>query len=237
MSWKQKVDDWSKSVQSFLYPATCLLCGTPGADGLDLCPACRRALPWNGCACRRCAAPLPVPGVCGECLHHPPPFDAAFAPLLYRTPVDWLLQGFKFNGRLAPGRLCGTLFAEALAGRDGPLPQLVIPVPLHPRRLAGRGYNQALELVRPAARQLALPLAPELVRRLRATATQSLLDAAQRHRNVRGAFALTGPLPAEHVAIVDDVVATGSTVGELARVLRRGGARRIEVWAVARAGH
>ena len=230
------VDDCIIFVQSLLYPPTCLLCDAPGVDGYDLCAGCLAELPWNRPACRVCGAPLPESGVCGPCLRKPPPFDVTFAPLRYQQPVDWLLQGFKFNRRLPPGRLCGELLATALAERDEPLPQLLIPVPLHPSRMRRRGYNQALELARPVAQRLEIPLVPNLVRRIRATATQSLLPGEERRRNVRGVFELVRALPARHVAIIDDVIATGSTVGEMTRVLRRGGAERIEVWAVARAG-
>lgn len=236
MHRKRWVYDCINSVRLWLYPPTCLLCGAPGAAGLDLCPGCLRALPWNLSACRSCAAPLPMPGTCGQCLSHPPAFDAALTPLLYRPPLDWLVQGFKFNQRLAPGRLLGELLARHVERQVSAMPELIVPVPLHPARLRERGYNQALELARPLARQFGIPLAPGLARRTRATATQSLLGAEERRRNVRGAFELIQPLTVRHVAIIDDVIATGSTVGELARLLRRAGAERIEVWAVARAG-
>lgn len=232
------VYDCTKYVQSLFFPPTCLLCGAPGADGLDLCPGCLRSLPWNHACCTRCAAPLApaVSGICGQCLKHPPAFDAALTPLLYRPPLDWLLQGYKFNRRLAPGRLLSGLLERHLVRHLDAVPDLILPVPLHPARLRERGYNQALELARPLARALEVPLAAGLARRIRATATQSLLPAEERRRNVRGAFELARPLRARHVAIVDDVVATGSTVGELARLLRRAGAERVDVWAVARAG-
>jgi len=204
---------------------------------MDLCPSCYSALPWNRTACLRCATPLSGSQglVCGYCLRKPPAFDASLTPLRYQAPVDWLIQAFKFNQRLPQGRLLGQLLARYLAGQVDELPELIVPVPLHSQRLRERGYNQALELARPLARQLGLVCAPDLVRRTRATAIQSLLAARQRRQNVRGAFELLRPLSARHVAIVDDVIATGSTVGELARVLRRGGAERIEVWAVAHA--
>lgn len=236
MQWKRQVYYCLNFIQSLLAPATCLLCGAPGEEPFDLCPGCRADLPWNHCHCQRCAAPLPQPGVCGACLRRPPHFDLATAPLLYRPPIDHLLQGFKFHQRLTPGRLLGELLAEHLASREAALPELIIPVPLHPTRQRQRGYNQALELARPLARRLAISLAPEQCRRRRATETQSLLPAMARRKNVRGAFELARPLEARHVAIVDDVIATGSTVGELARVLRSGGAETIEVWALARAG-
>lgn len=236
MSRLDSVYKWSNVVLDACYPPTCQVCGGAGARGIDLCLPCREELPWLGPCCNRCALPLPVAGVCGQCQCHPPPFDAVLAPLRYQPPVDWLLQGLKFHGRLSAARLLGHLLGEALAARGTGLPDLIVPVPLHPARLAERGYNQALELARPLARQLGLPLAAGLCRRTRATDTQSLLPAAARRRNVRGAFTLTGPLPGSHVAIVDDVVTTGATVAELATTLRRAGATRVEVWAVARAG-
>ena len=116
------------------------------------------------------------------------------------------------------------------------LPQLLMPVPLHQRRLRRRGYNQALELARPLARQLAVPLRHDVLRRNRVTDAQTELDAVGRRRNVRGAFALPEDisLPA-HVALLDDVMTTGATLAECARVLKRAGVDRVDVWALARA--
>lgn len=230
-----KVYDWLNSIQGRLFPATCLLCGAPGEATLDLCPGCRDALPESGPACVQCGAALEAAGPrCGACLKRPPAFDRVRAPFAYASPVDHLLWRLKFRGQLAPARVLGQLLAQAANARTGPLPQLLVPVPLHPGRLRQRGYNQAVELARPLGRALAVPMAPRLCRRQRATAAQAELTGSARRRNVRGAFAVAGPVPA-HVAIVDDVVTTGSTVGELARALRRAGVERVEVWAVARA--
>lgn len=235
MAWRHQVDNWLNSVQRFCYPPTCLLCGAAGEGDADLCPRCRAALPWNPAACLRCAAPLPAPGICGHCQQHPPAFDRARVPLRYAFPVDRLLPAYKFQRKLKLARLFGQLMAEHLAQSLDAPPGLILPVPLHRGRLRERGYNQALELARPVARRLELPLAPNLCRRSRATASQSDLDAKARRRNVRGAFELTSPLPAQRIAIVDDVISTGSTVGELARLLKRAGAKEVEVWALARA--
>lgn len=216
----------ARFAQSF---AACVLCGTPGTL---LCPGCHGDLPRLGTACERCGEPLPVAGVCGHCLHTPPPFDSTRALFRYAPPVSELVLRFKFQGALHLAELLGGLLAEHLAAAE-PRPELVIPVPLHPTRLAARGYNQALELGRPLARALGLPLAPALCRRVRDTAAQSNLDPDRRRRNVRGAFAVNGPVPAR-VAILDDVITTGATLTELARVLRRAGAHHVEAWALAR---
>jgi len=226
------VDNWLQYIQEWFLPSACLLCG---ASGAVLCAGCRNDLPRLGPACRRCAAPLHAGEVCGPCQRRPPPFDAAFAAFRYRPPLDHLLRQAKFHQRLECADLLGELLAEQLAGRPEPLPEAILPVPLHPRRLWRRGYNQALELARPVARRLDLPLSPHLCRRIRATPAQSGLPAAARRRNLRGAFTVGHhPLPS-HLAILDDILTTGSTVGELAQTLRRAGVRRVEVWAVARA--
>lgn len=230
-----QVDYWSSFIQKAIYPPRCLLCGTEGDAGRDLCHDCYHDLPHNPFSCLLCALPLAggEAGLCGHCLKHPPLFDGSLIPFRYAAPLDHLLLGLKFNRQLLNARLLGGLMAEAIAVRGEVLPDCIVPVPLHPSRLRERGYNQALELARPVTRALGIPLAPQLVRRDKATEAQSRLEQGARRRNIRGAFSVLGELPG-HIAILDDVVTTGSTVNELARVLRKGGARRVVVWACAR---
>jgi len=171
----------------------------------------------------------------------PPPFEAAFAPFLYAPPLDLLMTRLKFGRSLAAGRVLSELWDEAVTTMAPALPALFVPVPLHASRLRERGYNQALELLRPLSRSLRIPLAESLLARTRATPAQANLDAGARRQNLRGAFefhapALQGTAPATtHVALVDDVMTTGATLRECARVLRRAGISRIDVWAFARA--
>jgi ComF family protein len=233
------VNNWLNSIRYWLYPATCVICGQPGAGDQDLCSGCRAALPFLLPACRRCAAPLPESalgaGLCGECQRHPPAFHAAFALLRYDTPTDHLIQRLKFGGRLQYARLLGELMAERLARRHQAPPQALIPVPLHPTRQRQRGFNQAMELARPISRQLGVPVVTNLCLRARATAAQSGLAARERRANLRDAFSLTGAPRYDHVALVDDVMTTGNTVDELARLLGRAGVSIVEVWSAARA--
>lgn len=213
-------------------PLHCLACGERGDDGLDLCAACRNAMPVNCNACLRCALPLAWPGTCGQCLRRPPPLHAAHAAFIYAPPLDRLLPRYKFHQDLAAGHLLAQLMAHALAGCERP--QALVPVPLHRARLRQRGYDQALELARPLASTLRLPLRTDLLRRIRATPAQSQLDAAARRRNLRGAFGVAaGPLPA-HVALVDDVMTTGATLHAAATALRRAGVARVDAWVCAR---
>jgi len=150
--------------------------------------------------------------------------------------MDQLLLQLKFRQKLYLAPLLGGLLADALATRREPLPDCLVPVPLHPERLRERGYNQALELARIISGRLEVPVAATLCIREKATAPQTALDGLERRRNLRGAFSVRkGEVP-RHIAIVDDVVTTGTTVSELARTLRRSGAQTVEVWACARAG-
>ena len=110
---------------------------------------------------------------------------------------------------------------------------MLLPVPLHASRLRSRGYNQALEIARVVGRELVLPIDHASCARIAPTPPQAGLDERARHRNIRGAFLVQGPVSWDHVAILDDVVTTGSTVAELSRELRKAGVRRIQVWAVA----
>ncbi|UNK58831.1 ComF family protein [Pseudoxanthomonas daejeonensis] len=213
-------------------PLHCLLCREPGEESLDLCGECRRVLPGNGNACLRCALPLPLPAVCGHCLRRPPPLQATHAAFLYLPPLDQLLPRFKFHHDLAAGRLLAQLMAHAFAGLERP--QALVPVPLHRGRLRRRGYDQALELARPMASTLRLPLRADLLQRVQATAAQSELDAVARRRNLQGAFRVADHCVPSHVALVDDVMTTGATLHAAASALRRAGVARVDAWVCAR---
>ncbi|MEN8169867.1 MAG: ComF family protein [Pseudomonadota bacterium] len=230
-----QVDNWLEIIQKAVYPARCLLCDAPGEVGRDLCPACLAELPHNPVACSLCALPLEEheEGICGACLKRQPPLDGSIIPFTYAAPLDHLLLGLKFNQQLLNARLLGGLMADIIASSSDDLPDCILPVPLHHARLRERGYNQALELARPIAKKLGVPLAGGLAVRVKHTAAQSGLEKKSRRSNLKGAFAVSGELP-HHIAIIDDVVTTGSTVNELARVLRRGGAKRVVVWGCAR---
>ena len=219
-----------------LWPSRCALCGQRGQPGLDLCAGCQGDLPLNDRCCEHCSEPLPReiarPALCGACLQHPPAFDACVAPFRYAFPVDRMIQGLKYRRELYYGRILGELLSRHVSQTR---PELVIPVPLSLARYRERGFNQARELARPLCKRLGLRLCSDLVERRRETREQAGLDRKDRLENTRDAFALVAPLPARHIAIIDDVVTTGSTVNEVAKLLRSAGAEWIEVWAAARA--
>lgn len=228
-----------KNIHHLLFPSSCVLCGARAAGGEFFCGGCRGALPVLGPACARCAAPLVTGGapdaVCGDCQQRPPAFDRVVAAYRYAPPLDRLIQGGKYNGRLdwlrvLARELLARLEAEAAAV------DLLVPVPLHRSRLRERGYNQSLELARPLARRLGVAVVTTGIRRSRATAAQTGLSREAREKNVRRAFTVECHLENRRVAIVDDVMTSGATIEALARVLRRAGAARVEAWVLARAG-
>lgn len=233
----RQVYDASRSLIHRLFPATCLLCLDPGQPPfLDLCRACEDDLPRTSRGCAICAAPLSASAItCAACQARRPAFDAAFAPYRYEFPLIELIHRLKYGRQVALGRILGTLLARRLAERGPATVDALVPVPLHHSREARRGYNQAEEIARFVAESLALPVANRIARRVRATEEQVALPAAVRRVNVSGAFEVTAAAVPAAVAIVDDVLTTGSTADALARVLKRAGCRRVEVWAVARA--
>ncbi|MGY0561244.1 ComF family protein [Luteimonas sp. A277] len=237
---RRRIGFWlSNDATRLLWPGRCLSCGEGGTEAIDLCIPCQSSLPWLGPACPRCALPLSAVGTseaapCSACLANPPPLTEVHAPCLYAAPIDRLLPRFKFHHDLAAGRLLSQLMAEHCSAL--PRPDALVPVPLHRARLRQRGYDQALELARPLASALGIDVRADLLRRVRATAQQTRLDAAERAGNLHRAFQANpaDPLPS-HVVLIDDVMTTGATLHAAAYALRQAGVRRVDAWICARA--
>lgn len=229
----------AKLLLDIALPPRCLLCG--GHAGDNLCQGCWADLPWLQGACTRCGIPLeagagPQGAVCGVCIKRPPPFDTTYAALDYVFPTTVLVRRFKFNRSLASGAVLSAAMVRAMgSGVTTCRPvEALVPVPLHATRQFTRLYNQAELLALDMGKALKIPVASRLLRRTRRTVAQSGLSAQQRASNLKGAFRARDAPPA-HVALVDDVMTTGSTVGECARILKQAGAQTVEVWVAARA--
>lgn len=227
-----------KKLIDFFLPAHCLLCGSHGDNDMSLCQACHNDLPWLTTSCFQCARPLPV-GVshCGACLSTPPFYYRTLALFAYDDVVAAGINLFKFHKQLVWGKLFASLLARAIVLRyqDDVLPQCIIPMPLHMQRLRQRGYNQALELANPLAKQWKLPLDKHSCQRVKPTLPQSqTISAIERQANMRNAFSAK-KLAYSHVAIVDDVVTTGATVNALTQaLLEEAGVQRVDIWCCAR---
>lgn len=223
---------WS-NLYAPLWPTACCLCLAADPSRRGLCPNCLADLTVRTPTCPICAQPVEViTPACGHCLRQTPPYARTHALFQYGPPVDRLILQLKFNSALQHARLFADLFSATL--RDRPLPDLLIPVPLHPHRQRERGFNQAVEIARPLAATLGIPLDTTRVIRIRNSPPQSSLQAAQRRRNLHKSFALTGSIPAQSAALLDDVMTTGSTVAAIASLLRNAGVERVEVWVCAR---
>lgn len=218
----------------------CQLCDDRCEHGQSLCAGCEADLPWLGGQCRICALPLPAVGMaCGECLRRPPSFDHVAVPWRFAFPVDSLINRFKHQSSWPFGRLLAEHLARHLrhAFDEGlPRPDALLPVPLANKRLRQRGFNQARMLADWLSPALAIAVRDDLAQRIQDTPSQQQLDAAARRRNLRQAFALNGdrPLHGQHLAIVDDVFTTGATAEALARLLKRAGADRVDIYCLAR---
>ncbi len=177
--------------------------------------------------------------VCGRCLREPPPWTRAVAACDYGYPWDGLLGALKFEAAIDLAPVLALQLARAVEAHALPAVDVLLPVPLAPLRLRERGYNQALLLAQPLARRFGLRVAVDALQRPVETPHQIALPREQRVANVRGAFLLdraaaAATLRGRHVAVVDDVMTTGATIGEVTRVLLAAGVASVQAWVFAR---
>ena len=221
----------------WVLPISCVLCGQITQGPSNICPACTAHLPWIPFACGRCGLPLSQSSaICGACLTSPPLYQHLQALFCYEFPIDQLILGLKFQRHLLYARLLGELLALRLRRyytTGVPVPAMLIPVPLHKKRLRQRGFNQATELAKQVNKMLHIPIGYDRVQRVKYTPAQMELPLTERAQNVKNAFVVKKSLPA-HVAIIDDVVTSGHTIQALSQALHATGVKQIDVWCIAR---
>lgn len=212
-----------------------MLCNavTPGQH---LCVDCTADLPLLVHQCECCAIPLPAGNTrCGRCIATAPPYNKVYCPLLYEFPVDKLIPELKFRHKLhlvpVLAQILGDHLQQVIVDKQ---PQLLIPVPLHPRRIRERGFNQSQEIARLVSRQTGIPLKPNLVIRQQHTLRQTELKRRDRLNNLKQAFHLNAKPGVSHAMIIDDVMTTGATVTAMARLLKKAGVKRVDIAVVAR---
>lgn len=181
--------------------------------------------------CPRCADFCGSGDICARCLKAPPHFDAAVAAFAYTPPISDLILSFKYTHHLYLGQWMGEQIAEAASEFPA---DIIVPLPLHPKKLAERGFNQAVEIARPIARQRKMTLSTDLVERTRITTTQTGLSFDARQRNMANAFTCKQPVTGLRVLVVDDVITSGASVNELAKTLKQQGASAVFAAAIAR---
>ena len=229
-----------------LIPKHCLFCLEKTQDQSDLCSHCIASLTLNQYNCQRCASPLEQAlfttgrkniALCGNCLSHHFHYDRVYSPFVYSEEMRYLIKKMKYQKKIHFAHTLSKLFIEKTTQlNDFQLPQALIPMPMHSKRLKQRGFNQALELSRVFASHYSLPLDYISLIRSRHTNLQAGLTAIERQKNVQKAFIINRPIMHEHVALIDDVMTTGSTVNEAAKILKKNGVKKVDVWIIARAG-
>lgn len=227
-----------KKIYTWFLPYHCLLCRNLSTREQDLCLDCHSELPAITHACPRCARVMTTNNLpCGSCIGKQPPFSFTHALYLYQEPISNLILNLKFQHTLVNARLLGELLAEEIHNNwylKKPLPEVIIPVPLHPTRLKERGFNQALEIARPIARRLHLPIDYTSCVRSQPTLPQATLHPKERKRNIKNAFQIVKPCSYQHIVLIDDVITTGHTIRELAITFKKAGVQQIDVWCCAR---
>ncbi len=227
----------NSAAATFFNGNRCFLCSDPGKGHESICRACLEDLALNTDACPDCAKPDSASRPCADCLNRSQTFiNNTWTLFHYKYPVNRLIIHMKFNQGLDIANYLGGMLAELFLNHRTALPDCIIPVPLHYRRLIARGYNQSVELAQPVSTQLGIKLDTFSCKRDRATTPQADLPAKKRRQNVRNAFSVSNTLDYKHILLIDDVITTGSTVNELARMLSLAGVRQVDVLAVARAG-
>ncbi|MSQ19561.1 MAG: ComF family protein [Betaproteobacteria bacterium] len=219
-------------IAATLLPQDCVLCNGSTREFL-VCEPCLQSIPRLPDKCPRCALPTFNGALCGACLHHPPHFDATFAACRYDFPLDRLIQAYKYDGALAMGALFAHLLGSVLDASS--TVDLIVPLPLATKRLRERGFNQSHEIARRLGSRTGIDVDPTAAIRVRDTTVQAELPVGDRSRNVRNAFTATAAIMGRRIAVVDDVMTTGATLDEFARILKSHGALHVENWVVARA--
>ena len=227
-----------KKMEAWLLPFTCILCKNKSHSLRDLCTECEERLPFLKKSCLRCAYPVAKSIYCEACVTTEPPYHFIGALYLYQAPIMQLILELKFNNALANARLLGELLAQKIKNvwySNQPLPDVILPIPLHSSRLKERGFNQAIEIARPVAKVINRSLACHTAYRIKATLAQATLNLTERRQNMKQAFSIDKNISNLHIAVIDDVMTTGETIREFCKTLKQSGARKIDVWCCARA--
>jgi ComF family protein len=177
---------------------------------------------------------------CGECLAQNPIQHRSISAFDYAFPLAELITQIKFQKQLHHLDLLAALFTEYCAQqyKDDVLPQLLIPVPLHPSRQFQRGFNQSELLAKRISHKLNIAIEPRAIRRITNTKSQMALSIKERKTNMQGAFNFIHRKSrldhCTHVAIFDDVITTGATTRSICKLLKKSGVQRIDIWSIAR---
>ena len=223
-----------------LFKSQCVLCDSKVGGKISLCSDCRAELAIVDYSCEACALPLvnnESGSLCGQCIAQAPVADYAINLFQYISPVDYLISQMKFHQQFSVVAVLADLLKTHVNNIDlaHGFPDAFLPVPLHKKRLVKRGFNQALEIIKPLAIEKDIPILLDVISRTKETRPQTNLNKVERKSNMSGCFTLNKCPEMSHIVIVDDVVTTGATTNELAKLLKKSGVKKVGVWSLARA--
>ncbi|PJD96039.1 MAG: amidophosphoribosyltransferase [Legionella sp.] len=226
----------SSIAQKMHLPTLCVLCRQFHKDNMAVCKDCIAFFPTLTHGCSLCAYPLPQSHhpICGHCIKNPPWFNQTITMYPFIEPLRGLLHRFKYKNGLYLSSFFGQLILNGWQKRQTPLPQCFIPVPMHPKKIRTRGFNQTVLLARFLSRQLHIPYYLDLCQKTIHTQPQMELDKRKRASNMQQAFRVN-PQHHTHIALIDDLLTTGNTANQLAKQFKQAGAQTVEVWCSARA--
>jgi ComF family protein len=215
-------------------PHKCFGCKKTISQAAAFCNACYQELPFQSRTCTQCGQTIGADSDhCGQCIIAPPYYDECFCPFEYQTPIKDLICALKYNDRAEYAKIVGRLLASEVKQNQTSLPDVIIPVPIHISRLRSRGFNQAKLIADEVGKELNIKVLNSTLTKTRATLPQAQQSLINRKKALRNCFALQKKLSAQNVAIIDDVVTTGSTVNEIAKILKKNGVDYIQVWGLA----
>ncbi len=226
---------------------SCILCNTNTHQNFCLCRDCLHDLPTSSDSCPKCGNALPTQlstklatnkvtmniATCGYCQTHKLFVDNTFSLFQYKMPIDYFIKQIKFHNSLVIADLLGKLMANHIILHELQRPDAIIPIPLHVKRLRQRGYNQALEIAKPLSKLLNIPILHNHLVRHKHTRPQTDCTIKERNKNITNSFTIANLPQSQTVAIVDDVITTGATINEAAKVLKQNGVTRVFAWSCA----
>lgn len=228
-------------IRQAYHTKSCLLCLASTENKHAICNSCSGDLPLNTVCCHQCALPLATQNnsnelICGECLCDEPPFDKTISVFHYAYPVDSCIQSLKYNGRRYFAQTLSSFLIKEIVKRDqnDPLPEVLLPVPIHRKKLKQRGFNQSLLIALELKKALKIPIDQSILAKEVYTESQAGLNKQQRKRNLEKSFTVKKKHTYQHVALIDDVMTTRATAEVIARQLRASGVLTVEVWCIAR---
>jgi ComF family protein len=228
-----RISQVGQALLDLIYPPRCPGCGRMGAAFCDRCQGQVELI--QPPVCCRCGCQTPHDGLCARCQQIPSNLDGILAAAVFAGPLRQAVHALKYENTLSLAAPMGKIMIGAWQRSGLPEMDLIVPVPLHTRRQAERGYNQSVLLARSLGRSVGVPVGEQILIRQRATRPQVGLDQAERQRNVEGAFACRGPVTGKTLAVVDDVCTTGATLEACADALKAAGAASVWGFTLARA--